>query len=208
MKRFPIVRFLSNRAWPSRNQSSLQRLKPSPEGSVTAGLKPGPPKDPGSAREAMNLRNSGSGIRKVVAAVFLAAVSIPALGGDDSPRKFAEPRPSANLAVSATPSGSAQPTTPNAAASPARSAPTPSLEHVMELLQEQGQELETLRAALREQQELTALLEAKLNSTGAGSAVAEAATETVAVAQTISPSSSTQGDLAQKVAKLEAALGK
>jgi hypothetical protein len=175
---------------------------------VTRALQPGPPKDADSACGAKNLRNSGTGIWKVVAAVFLAALSIPALGGDDSPRKFGEPQPSANAATRATPSGSAQPTTPNAAASPASAAPTPSLAEVMELLQEQGRELETLRAALREQQELTARLEAKLNSAGAGPAVAEAATETVAAAQTISLSSSTQGDLAQKVAKLEAALGK
>jgi hypothetical protein len=175
---------------------------------VTRALQPGPPKDADSACGAKNLRNSGTGIWKVVAAVFLAALSIPALGGDDSPRKFGEPQPSANAATRATPSGSAQPTTPNAAASPASAAPTPSLAEVTELLQEQGRELETLRAALREQQELTARLEAKLNSAGAGPAVAEAATETVAAAQTISLSSSTQGDLAQKVAKLEAALGK
>jgi hypothetical protein len=268
MKRFPIVRFRSNRARWNRNQSSLQRLKPSLESFVTAGLKPGPPfaellvaaglkilcgnlilvyvapafrraiarihsvglkadatkelhvwvvtqalksgppRDRDCVREAMNLRNSRRGIWKVVAAVFLAVVSIPALGGDDSPRKFAEPQPSANAATRATPSGSTQPSTPIAAASPGRAATTPSLEEVMELLQEQGRELETLRAALREQREVTARLEAKLNSTGAGPAVAEAATETVAAAQTISPSNSTQGDLAQKVAKLEAALGK
>src|SRR5882762_1764950 len=230
MKRFPIVRFLSNTARQGRRQTSLQPLKPISEGFVTAGLKPGPPfaelllvaglkslcenlvvvyvapafrrtsacihsvglkadatkvfhvrvvtralkpgppRDPDSARGAMNFRNSGTCIWKLVAAVFLAAVSIPALGGDDSPRKSAEPQPSANAATRATPSGSAQPTTPNAAASPASAVATTSLEQVLELLQEQGRELETLRAALREQRELTARLEAKLNSAGAGPA--------------------------------------
>src|SRR6267378_4138968 len=209
MKTFPIVRFLSNATRRSRKQSSLQPLKPIPEGFVTAGLKPGPPfaelpiaaglkspcenlvlvyvapafrrasacihsvglkadatkvfhvrvvtraqkpgppKDPASTRGAMNLRNSGTCIWKLVAAVFLAALSIPALGGDDSPRKSAEPQPSANAATRATPSGSAQPTTPNAAAAPANAAATTSLEQVMDLLQAQGRELEALRAALR-----------------------------------------------------------
>lgn len=45
-------------------------------------------------------------------------------------------------------------------------AATPSLEQVIELLQEQGQEIAALRAALRDQQELTARLEAKLNAAG------------------------------------------
>jgi hypothetical protein len=268
MKRLPIVRFLSNRARRGRNQSSLQRLKPIPEGYVSAGLKPGPPfaellvaaglkllcenmvlvdvapafrrasacthsvglkadatkvfhvrvvtralkpgppRDPDSARGAMNYRNSCACIWKLVAAVFLAAVSIPALGGDDSPRRLAEAQPSANAATRATPSGSAQPITPNAAAFPASAATTPSLEEVMELLQEQGRELETLRVALREQREVTARLEAKLNSTGTEPAAAEAAAASLANVQTISPSIGAQGDLAQKVAKLEAALGK
>src|SRR4029077_15118956 len=126
------------------------------------------------------------------------------LGEDGSPRKMAKPEPSANVATAATSSDSAQPTTGNAVTSPASSASTPSLEQVMELLQEQGRELEALRAGLREQRELTARLEAKLNSTGVGTAVAGAAAETVATVQTISPSIGAQGVLAQKVAKLEA----
>src|ERR1700674_3073907 len=120
MKRFPKVRFLSNRAGRSRKQTSLQRLKP---GRLRY-------QDP--ARGAMNFRNSGTCIWRLIAAVFLAALSIPALGGDDSPRKFAEPQPSANLAASATPSRSTQPTTANADASPASSASGTSLEQIME----------------------------------------------------------------------------
>jgi hypothetical protein len=68
----------------------------------------------------------------------------------------------------------------------------------MQLLQEQGRELETLRAALREQRELTARLEAKLKSTDAGPAVAEASAASVAAAQTVSSSNGAQGDVAQK----------
>src|SRR6266446_10245726 len=117
---------------------------------------------------------AGRAIWKVVAGVLLAAVSIPAQGEDGSSRKFAEPRPSTKeLLTIVAPSDATQPAAPNAGAPPARSAPEPSLEQVMELLQAQGRELETLRAALREQQELTARLVARLNSTGAGEVAAE-----------------------------------
>ena len=102
--------------------------------------------------------------------------------------------------------GSAQPVAPNAGTPPVRSASEPSFEQVMELLQAQGRELEALRAALREQQELTARLEAKLNSGGAQADVEEAGAESLATSQTIPPSSAAQGDLAQKVAKLGADL--
>ena len=102
--------------------------------------------------------------------------------------------------------GSAQPVAPNAGTPPVRSASEPSFEQVMELLQAQGRELEALRAALREQQELTARLEAKLNSGGAQADVEEAGAESLATAQTIPPSSAAQGDLAQEVAKLGADL--
>jgi hypothetical protein len=54
-------------------------------------------------------------------------------------------------------------------------AATPSLEQVIELLQEQGQEIAALRAALRDQQELTARLEAKLNAAGPEMVVASPA---------------------------------
>jgi hypothetical protein len=151
------------------------------------------------------------GVWKLVAGLLLAALSIPARSEDGSSGKFAA-QPSANEALTAVaPSDPAQPVTPNAGTPPGRFAPEPSLEQVMELLQAQGRELETLRAALREQQELTARLVAKLNSTGAGAVVAgtvaEVATEPGATALTAAPSSATQADLAQKVAKLEADLG-
>ncbi len=154
---------------------------------------------------------AGRAIWKVVAGVLLAAVSIPAQGEDGSSRKFAESRPSTKeLLTIVAPSDATQPAAPNAGAPPARSAPEPSLEQVMELLQAQGRELETLRAALREQRELTARLAAKLSSTGTGpvvvGTVAEVAVEPVAATVTASPSSAAQADLAQKVAKLESEL--
>jgi hypothetical protein len=139
-------------------------------------------------------------IWKVVGGVLLAALSIPAQGEDGSPRKLVEPQPSANEgSVIATPSDSAQPVTPSAGTPTVNSAPTPSLEQVMELLQAQGRELEAVRAALREQQEVTARLEAKLNSAGAAPVVAES----VSAGLTASPTGAAQEDLAQKVGKLE-----
>src|SRR6266849_4954203 len=147
---------------------------------------------------------TNSRIWKLVVAVLLAALSVPAQGGDDSARRLTGSQPSATGGMTAILLGSAQPVAPNADTPPARSASKPSFEQVMELLQAQGRELEALRAALREQQELTARLEAKLNSGGAQTDVAGA--ESLATAQTIPPSSAAQGDLAQKVAKLGADL--
>ena len=149
---------------------------------------------------------TNSRIWKLVVAVLLAALSVPAQGGDDSPRRLTGSQPSATGGMTAILLGSAQPVAPNAGTPPVRSASEPSFEQVMELLQAQGRELEALRAALREQQELTARLEAKLNSGGAQADVEEAGAESLATAQTIPPSSAAQGDLAQEVAKLGADL--
>ncbi len=147
---------------------------------------------------------TGRGIGKVAAVVLLAALSIPARGEDNGPRKAAEPQPSTSKELKTeTSSHLGESATPNAGTAPVSSARGPSLEQVMELLQAQGRELEAVRAALREQQELTARLEAKLNSAGAGSAVAEPDPAAKAVAA----AGAAQGDLAQKVAKLEADLG-
>jgi hypothetical protein len=115
------------------------------------------------------------GIWKLAAALLLAMLSIPARGGDSD--------------------------SPNAATSTASPASGPTLDQVMALLQAQGRELEEVRAALREQQELTARLEAKLNSAGAGP------TGTVPGAQPESPAGAAQADLAQKVTQLESDLG-
>ncbi|MFI5095873.1 MAG: putative porin [Candidatus Acidiferrales bacterium] len=118
-------------------------------------------------------------ISKLIAAVLLAALSIPAQGADSGASKAAESQPSAS------------------------SDAAPSLEQVIELLRAQRQELDALRAELREQQEITARLEAKLNSTVTGPGVAEATSG----AQPVTPASAAQGDLAQKVAQLETDLG-
>jgi len=147
-------------------------------------------------------------IRTLVAGVIFAVLSIPAKAGDNGPRKLMALQPLANEgSVTAPPLGSAQPADANAEAPPVRSASAPSLDQVMDLLQVQSRELETLRAELREQRELTERLEAKFNASGAGPVTGEAVAEPAAAALTASPSSAAQVDLAQKVAKLETDLG-
>jgi putative porin len=147
-------------------------------------------------------------IRTLVAGVIFTVLSIPAKAGDNEPRKLVALQPSANEgSVAAPPLDSAQPAGANAEAPPVRAASAPSLEQVMDLLQVQSRELETLRAELREQKELTERLEAKFNSTGAEPVTGEAFAEPVAATLTAYPSSAAQGDLAQKVAKLESELG-
>jgi hypothetical protein len=76
----------------------------------------------------------------------------------------------------------------------------PSLGHVLELLQAQEQEISELRAALRHQQELTASLSAKLDSAGVGVSVAPA----VAIVE--SGATPAQGDLSQRVVRVETSL--
>jgi Putative porin len=71
----------------------------------------------------------------------------------------------------------------------------------MELLQAQGQEIASLRAALRDQQELTAQLVAKLNAASAGSTAAESVTAAPPAVR------AGQADLAQKVSQLETDMG-
>ena len=92
---------------------------------------------------------------------------------------------------------------PSVAPAAASTAATPSLEQVMELLQAQGREIASLRAALRDQQELTAQLSAKLNAARAGELVSEAVT----AAPPPIAAGAGQTDLAQKVAQLEASMG-
>jgi len=86
---------------------------------------------------------------------------------------------------------------------PSASSPaTPSVEAVMELVKAQQHEIESLRASLRDQQAVTARLEAKLNAAGFGLAAPEpgAPAPTAPVAPVAAAG---QGDLAQKVASLE-----
>jgi len=82
------------------------------------------------------------------------------------------------------------------------SPPALSVEAVMELVKAQQQEIESLRASLRDQQAVTARLEAKLNAAGFGLAAPEpgAPAPTAPVAPVAAAG---QGDLAQKVASLE-----
>lgn len=147
------------------------------------------------------------GIGSMLAIVLVATPSIPSRAGDDGPRKLAESHtPASDAVVTSVPSNLSTAVEPSAVSSPAASASTaaesPSLERVVEILRAQGQEIESLRQALRDQRELTAQLEAKLNAAG---------TEPI-VAGAISPSGAApasgveQGDIRQKVTKLEADL--
>jgi Putative porin len=141
-------------------------------------------------------RNTGIGA--VLAALVLVTLSIPARGADGEPREMPAARVSASGGtVAAIPSDSSAPVAPGVAPSAANPPATPSLERVMELLQAQGQEIASLRAALRDQQELTARLEAKLSAASPATIVAEPAVP-------VSPAlGAGQTDLAQKVEQLE-----
>jgi hypothetical protein len=144
-------------------------------------------------------RNNGIGA--AVAAMLLASLSVPAQGKDGGPRKLPAARASAgDESVAAIPSNMSATPAPSVATSPTSPAATPSLEQVMELLQAQGQEIASLRAALREQQELTARLEANLSAASPTRIVAEPASPGPAVGPG-------QADLAQKVAQLETDMG-
>ena len=146
-------------------------------------------------------------VRLVAGVLLLAALNVPVRGENDGPRKSTGPQPSKE-SKNSTFADLGQPVPPGSTAPSLHPASGPSLEEIMELLQAQGRELETLRSALREQKELTERLEAKLNSAGAKSHAGESVAEQVAVDQTNSSSSAVPGDLAQEVDKLEADLGK
>jgi hypothetical protein len=145
----------------------------------------------------------------LTAVVLLAGVNSSAKGGDDGAGKLPDAQALAiEVSKKVTPPESGEPSNPDAGAHPGRSASGPSLEDVMELLRAQGRELEALRTALREQQELTARLAAKLKPAGAESVAGERDHETTGAALTISPAAAREADLDQKVARLEADLGK
>jgi hypothetical protein len=143
-------------------------------------------------------------LEAAVAAMLLASQSAPAQGKDGEPRKLPAARASARVeTVAAMPSTSYAPVAPGAVPSPKSPAAAPSLEQVMGLLQAQGQEIASLRAALRDQQELTARLEAKLNAKDPALIVAEPASP----APLASAVGAGQVDLARKVAQLETNTG-
>ena len=110
------------------------------------------------------------------AVIFLLGALVPPARGEDGDTGLAaDPRPSAG--------------------SPA----APSLEAVMELVKAQQQEIESLRASLRDQQAVTAQLEARLNAAGFGPPAGAPATPV----PTAPAETSAQSDLGQKVASLE-----
>jgi hypothetical protein len=147
-------------------------------------------------------RNKGIGA--VLPALVLVTLSVPARGADGEPREMRAARVSASdETLAAIPFDSSVPGAPSVPPSAANPSATPSLEQVSELLQAEEQEIASLRAALRDQQELTARLEAKLNAANPAMIVAEPAAPS-------SPAPAVgagQTDLAQKVTRLEADLG-
>ncbi len=112
---------------------------------------------------------------------------------------------SKNVAMAESPSKTSAPVTARAGAVSADPAAGPSLADVVQLLQEQGQEIESLRAALREQQEVTAQLEAKLNPAPTENPATSAASSApVGAAAAADPLGAAQGDFAERLARVEA----
>jgi hypothetical protein len=139
-------------------------------------------------------------ISVLVAVVLFAALSVPTWGEDNGKSKDIEQPPA--VAAEATPSSpsiAGESVTVEAGSQPASSSTAPSLEQVMDLLQAQGRELEAVRAALREQQELTARLEAKLNAAAPMLPQPLSMNTEAAAASPIA-----QGDLEERIAKVEA----
>ena len=144
-------------------------------------------------------------VSAVATAVLLASLSISAWGKDGDSRELPASQPTRpNEAVAAVPALNSATVAPNVAvAEPAGPAAPLSLAQVVELLQEQGQEIATLRAALHDQQELSARLEAKLNAASPATILAEAASP-APPGPAVGPG---QVDLGQKVAQLETDFG-
>jgi hypothetical protein len=138
--------------------------------------------------------------------ILLVSIRVPVRAGEGESSKPATAQPSSNKDDAPTTRVTeASPVTPPPTESPEGRHSTPSLEQVLDLLQAQGQEIAALRAALREQQELSARLEAKLNVAVPGPIVASAAPS---VPSPASPAiGATQSELEQKVAQLETNMG-
>jgi hypothetical protein len=145
-----------------------------------------------------------TGMGALLAALLFVALIVPAWGDGGEPSKVTAARVSGSEeAGAASPSYSSAPAIPGVAPLATNPSATPSLEQVMELLREQGQEIASLRAALRDQQELTARLEAKLNAASPAMIVAEP----TAPASPAPAVGAGQTDLAQKVTQLENDMG-
>jgi hypothetical protein len=139
--------------------------------------------------------------------ILLVSVRLPMYGeGGDSQKPATVPTSASKEdAPSARPADSSPGAASAATGAPEGRTTVPSLEQVMDLLQAQGEEIAALRIALREQQELSARLEARLNAGSPAAIVAVAATSAPApVALAIG---STQTGLEQKVAQLETSMG-
>ena len=136
---------------------------------------------------------SNRGIGIVASIVLLAVLRIPAQAAENGARKETDLQPSES-AGSGLVAGSLK-------AEP----PAPTLSDVVELLRAQGQEIESLRAELRDQKEVTARLEAKLSAAGSEPIVAGADLPVISspVTSSTAGSSAAPADLAQKVSQLE-----
>ncbi len=139
--------------------------------------------------------------------ILLASVRLPMYAeGGDSPKPVMAPASASKEDAAAARAADSSPVASSGATSSEGRTAGPSLGQIMDLLQAQGEEIAALRIALRDQQELSARLEAKLNSV--------APTAIVVAAAPVEPSSaspaigSTQTELEQKVAQLETDMGK
>jgi hypothetical protein len=124
----------------------------------------------------------------MVGIILLASSCMPALAADGDSLK-------------------ALPTGTPAAATPEGRTATPSLDQVMDLVREQGQEIAALQEALNEQRELSARLEARLNASSPETIVAAAAPVAPTPTTGLLSIGSAQTELEQKVAQLETNIG-
>jgi hypothetical protein len=150
----------------------------------------------------------GRAIVAVIAAMVLVGMGASARANDSEPGKLATGQPSSGeeglAAVAETPGMPLVPST----ASPSPHPPeTPSLNEVIALLQAQEEEIASLRAALRDQQQFTALLAAKLTASSPALIVAEPRSGEPRSAEPPAAVGAAQTDVAQKVAQLETDLG-
>jgi hypothetical protein len=144
----------------------------------------------------------------VVVIILLASLGVPIRAEEGESPKPASAQPFSNKKDDALTTHVTEESSMTTATEATREsyAPAPSLEQVMDLLQAQGQEIAALRAALRDQQELSARIEAKLNAAVPNPIVAVAAPS---VPSPASPAiGATQTELEQKVAQLETDMGK
>jgi len=146
-------------------------------------------------------------VRAAGVIILLASIRLPMYGeGGDSPKPASTPPSTTKEVATAVHLADSSPGAISDAAFSEGRTTTPSLVQVMDLLQAQGEEIAALRIALREQQELSARLEARLNAGSPSAIVAVAATPEPAPA---SPAiGSTQTDLEQKVEQLETDMGR